>query len=79
MCTNRDDVAEIVRNLRQYGWAPKYEVTIPGGRNSRLDELQAAVLRIRLPHLDVWNERRRSIVRRYMPSPAGPCRPLGRA
>jgi len=63
--TNRDDVAETVLRLRQYGWEQKYEVTVRGGRNSRLDELQAAVLRIRLRHLDEWNERRRSIVSRY--------------
>lgn len=65
VATDGDETAERVRRLRQYGWERKYEVTLPGGRNSRLDELQAAVLRIRLGHLDEWNERRRSIVRRY--------------
>jgi dTDP-4-amino-4,6-dideoxygalactose transaminase len=63
--TKRDDVADAVRLLRQYGWKRKYEVTIPAGRNSRLDEVQGAVLRERLPRLDDWNERRRAIVRRY--------------
>ena len=43
-----DEIAERVRRLRQYGWGRKYEVTLAGGRNSRLDELQAAVLRVRL-------------------------------
>ena len=63
--SNDDDVAERVRALRQYGWEAKYRVTTSGGTNSRLDELQAAVLRVRLPHLDRWNERRRSIAARY--------------
>ncbi len=51
--------------LRQYGWSGKYTVSQPGGRNSRLDEMQAAVLREFLPLLDGWNERRRQIARRY--------------
>ena len=63
--TSDDAVAERVRSLRQYGWDGKYLVAVPNGRNSRLDEIQAAVLRARLPHLDAWNERRRSIAARY--------------
>jgi dTDP-3-amino-2,3,6-trideoxy-4-keto-D-glucose/dTDP-3-amino-3,4,6-trideoxy-alpha-D-glucose/dTDP-2,6-dideoxy-D-kanosamine transaminase len=51
--------------LRQYGWESKYRATLRGGRNSRLDELQAAVLRVKLPHLERWNERRREIAARY--------------
>jgi dTDP-4-amino-4,6-dideoxygalactose transaminase len=39
---------------------------VTGGRNSRLDELQAAILRVRLPLLDEGNERRRAIVQRYV-------------
>lgn len=54
-----------LRQLRQYGWSSKYHVAIPGGSNSRLDEIQAAVLREKLPQLDSWNEERRSIARRY--------------
>lgn len=65
LVTSDDEVAERARTLRQYGWESKYRVTSPCGRNSRLDELQAAVLRTRLPHLDTWNERRRSIAARY--------------
>ena len=62
----RDAVqAQAVRELAQYGWTRRYEATRPGGRNSRLDELQAAVLNVRLPYLDRWNERRREVVRRY--------------
>jgi aminotransferase EvaB len=63
--TSDDGIALAVRELRQYGWRSKYRATRPGGRNSRLDELQAAVLRAKLPHLDVWNDRRRQIHRRY--------------
>jgi dTDP-3-amino-2,3,6-trideoxy-4-keto-D-glucose/dTDP-3-amino-3,4,6-trideoxy-alpha-D-glucose/dTDP-2,6-dideoxy-D-kanosamine transaminase len=73
--TNSDDVAERVRRLRQYGWDRKYEVSLSGGQNSRLDELQAAVLRIRLHRLDEWNARRRAIVRRYV---AALARDIGR-
>jgi dTDP-3-amino-2,3,6-trideoxy-4-keto-D-glucose/dTDP-3-amino-3,4,6-trideoxy-alpha-D-glucose/dTDP-2,6-dideoxy-D-kanosamine transaminase len=63
--TASEEIADRVRRLRQYGWDRKYDVTLSGGWNSRLDEFQAAVLRIRLPHLDAWNARRREIVRRY--------------
>jgi dTDP-3-amino-2,3,6-trideoxy-4-keto-D-glucose/dTDP-3-amino-3,4,6-trideoxy-alpha-D-glucose/dTDP-2,6-dideoxy-D-kanosamine transaminase len=54
-----------VRTLRQYGWSTKYHVDTPHGRNSRLDEVQAAVLREKLPHLDRWNGLRRDIASRY--------------
>jgi aminotransferase EvaB len=67
-------IAERVRGLRQYGWESKYTVRLPYGRNSRLDELQAAILRVRLPRLDEWNERRRAIAARYaetLPPSAG--------
>ena len=63
--TRHAEVAERVRQLRQYGWTGKYTNSVPGGRNSRLDELQAAVLRTRLLQLPEWNARRRSIVARY--------------
>ncbi len=58
-------VAARVRQLRQYGWAKKYHSAVPDGRNSRLDELQAAFLRVKLPHLDGWNARRGAIAARY--------------
>jgi aminotransferase EvaB len=63
--TSQPDVAKRVTQLRQYGWEGKYRVVTPGGRNSRLDELQAAVLRAKLPLLDGWNNRRRQIARYY--------------
>lgn len=63
--TNDIKIAESIRQLRQYGWSNKYHVTIPGGRNSRLDELQAAILRTKLPHLDANNDKRRAIANKY--------------
>lgn len=63
--TDDSTLAQAVRELAQYGWSRRYFATRDLGRNSRLDEIQAAVLNVRLPHLDRWNERRREIVRRY--------------
>lgn len=64
-------LAERLRALRQYGWGSKYRVDLAGGRNSRLDELQAAILAVRLGTLDADNARRRMIVRRYDAALAG--------
>jgi aminotransferase EvaB len=63
--TSDPDLAEHLRQLRQYGWQSKYRVGVAGGRNSRLDEMQAAILRAKLPHLDAWNTRRRVIAEQY--------------
>jgi dTDP-4-amino-4,6-dideoxygalactose transaminase len=63
--TNRGDIASRLRTLRQYGWSSKYHVGHAGGKNSRLDEIQAAILRVKLPLLDSWNEARRDIASRY--------------
>jgi dTDP-4-amino-4,6-dideoxygalactose transaminase len=63
--TDDPALAASVRALRQYGWEHKYHVVRRHGRNSRLDELQAAILRSKLPMVDRWNERRRTIVGRY--------------
>ena len=63
--TNNHDLSKCLLQLRQYGWSKKYLVSISGGRNSRLDEMQAAILRIKLPHLDACNNQRRSIAERY--------------
>jgi dTDP-4-amino-4,6-dideoxygalactose transaminase len=59
------EMLKIARQLRQYGWASKYSIEIPFGRNSRLDELQAAILRIKLPYVMAWNQTRREIYKRY--------------
>lgn len=63
-------VAERVRLLRQYGWRTRYVSEI-AGRNSRLDELQAAVLRVQLRHLEAGNDRRRTLAARYLERLAG--------
>jgi dTDP-4-amino-4,6-dideoxygalactose transaminase len=57
-------IAERARSLRQYGWRERY-ISDVVGRNSRLDELQAAILRAGLRHLSGWNDRRRAIAAAY--------------
>lgn len=68
--TRHPELDEKVRLLRQYGWRTRYVSEIPG-RNSRLDEIQAAVLRIKLPFLDDENDYRRSLAARYLDRLAG--------
>jgi dTDP-4-amino-4,6-dideoxygalactose transaminase len=64
--TSSDALATQLRALRQYGWkGGKYQVAVPGGCNSRLDEIQAAALRVKLPLLDQYNALRRRIAARY--------------
>jgi dTDP-3-amino-2,3,6-trideoxy-4-keto-D-glucose/dTDP-3-amino-3,4,6-trideoxy-alpha-D-glucose/dTDP-2,6-dideoxy-D-kanosamine transaminase len=62
--TNDERLARRLKSLRQYGWSSKYQ-SIEYGRNSRMDEMQAAILRTKLPHLDAWNARRREIAATY--------------
>lgn len=62
--TDRADVADRIRVLRNYGSRVKY-VNEVQGVNSRLDPVQAAVLRAKLPHLDAWTDRRRAIAALY--------------
>lgn len=62
--TNRADLADRIRVLRNYGSRVKYVNEVQGG-NSRLDPLQAAVLRVKLGHLDAWTDRRRAIAAAY--------------
>lgn len=66
IATRSDEVASRVRRLHQYGWDSKYRIAGDGGRNSRLDELQAAVLSQRLPMLDDWNAARRAVINAYV-------------
>lgn len=63
--TNDDRLAECIRALRNYGSEQKY-VHRYKGRNSRLDEIQAAILRVKLRHLDEDNARRAEIARFYL-------------
>lgn len=63
--TADDGIAARVRQLRQYGWSAKYTNAVAGGRNSRLDEIQARMLSVMLPMLDGWNDRRRAVAARY--------------
>jgi dTDP-4-amino-4,6-dideoxygalactose transaminase len=62
--TNDPDLAERVRLLRQHGWQTRYVSSLKG-LNSRLDELQAAILRVKLRYLDGWNDRRRQLAGLY--------------
>jgi dTDP-3-amino-3,4,6-trideoxy-alpha-D-glucose transaminase len=62
--TSDPGVAERLRLLREYGWRERYH-SAEHGWNSRLDELQAALLRVRLAHLQADNLRRRAIARQY--------------
>lgn len=65
VCTNNEELTMKIRALGNYGADYKYH-HIYKGTNSRLDELQAAFLRVKLPCLNRWNEGRRAIARRYL-------------
>ena len=62
--TNDDQVAEVARMLRVHGAKKKYHNEVLG-YNSRLDTLQAAILRVKLPYLEQWNEGRRQVAKTY--------------
>ncbi|MEO8432587.1 MAG: DegT/DnrJ/EryC1/StrS family aminotransferase [Acidobacteriota bacterium] len=64
VATNDPDVASRLRALRQYGWSRR-DVSDVEGRNSRLDEIQAAILRVKLSGLEEGNARRRAIAALY--------------
>jgi dTDP-4-amino-4,6-dideoxygalactose transaminase len=68
--TNDAALAGRVRLLRQHGWDRRYHSVTPS-LNSRMHELQAAILCAKLPHLEAWNERRRAIAHRYDKAIAG--------
>lgn len=63
--TNNDQVAANLRRLRYYGMEERYYVVATPGHNSRLDEVQAEILRRKLRRLDSYIERRRAVARRY--------------
>jgi dTDP-4-amino-4,6-dideoxygalactose transaminase len=64
VATSDDSIAARARLLRQYGWTRR-DVSEVEGRNSRMDEIQAAILRAKLPFLESDNARRSEIARRY--------------
>ncbi len=68
--TDDDELAEEVRLLRNYGSKEKYYNEVKGV-NSRLDELHAALLRVRLKYLDEWNARRARVARMYLEGLSG--------
>jgi dTDP-4-amino-4,6-dideoxygalactose transaminase len=63
--TNDPDIADRVRVLRNYGSRSKY-INEVRGVNSRLDPLQAAILRVKMQHLELWNKRRCAVAEQYL-------------
>lgn len=65
LLTQQELIAQTARSLRNYGAVRKYFHTEAGGTNSRLDTLQAAVLNLKLPYLEGWNQARNQIGQQY--------------
>lgn len=63
--SNNDRLAEEIKQLRVYGEEKRYKSVVKG-INSRLDELQAAILLVKLKYLDEWNQKRRKHAKRYL-------------
>ncbi len=85
LSTNDETLARRVRMLGNYGSGTKY-INEVIGYNSRLDPIQAAILRVKLPRIDEWNNRRTAIAERYnkslshlLTTPAAPQEPQGHA
>lgn len=68
--TNLLDLAEKTRLLREYGWKERF-ISSSEGWNSRLDEMQAAILRVKLKHLDADNQKRVKLAEQYIDGLAG--------
>jgi dTDP-4-amino-4,6-dideoxygalactose transaminase len=64
LATNNTEIAKQARALREHGSTKRYRHETLG-YNSRLDELQASILRVKLPHVDRWNEARRRLAKEY--------------
>jgi dTDP-4-amino-4,6-dideoxygalactose transaminase len=64
MVTNDETLAKQIRMLREHGSVKKYEHSFPG-YNFRMEGIQGAVLATKLKHLDVWNDQRRALAKRY--------------
>ena len=69
--TDDEQLAQTIRSLANYGSTHKYEFTFKG-RNSRMDEIHAAVLNVKLPYLDKENQRRKLIAKAYLESIKNP-------
>lgn len=67
LVTNDNDIAKQARKIRQYGWEQRY-ISLAPGMNTRLDEIQAAILRVKLRKLDEQNGKRREIAASYRQS-----------
>jgi dTDP-4-amino-4,6-dideoxygalactose transaminase len=77
--TNDDAIADRLRVLKSHGWDKRFHSAV-SSRNSRMDEIHAAVLRAKLPRLDAWNRRRAEIAARYDDALSGTAvRPAPRA
>jgi dTDP-4-amino-4,6-dideoxygalactose transaminase len=68
--TNDEGLSRDLRRLRNYGSKVRYVCDVKG-YNSRLEEIHAAILRVKLRHLEEWNERRRTVAGRYRETLAG--------
>jgi len=66
--TSDKNIYQKLSTLHQYGWQEKYKVEVAYGRNSRMDEIQAAILNCLLPQLDQFNSRRKKIYNQYRES-----------
>lgn len=69
--TNNKELADTIRTLANYGSNKKYVFKYTG-RNSRLDEIQAAVLRVKLKYLDIDNQRRKEVAKQYIENISNP-------
>ena len=63
--TRSSEKRDLLVKLRNYGQASRYKAEVPNGENSRLDEIQAAILSVKLRHLDRWNAKKREIAAYY--------------
>ncbi|MFL5886019.1 MAG: DegT/DnrJ/EryC1/StrS family aminotransferase, partial [Thermoleophilaceae bacterium] len=77
ICTDDDEIADVARQLRHLGQKAKGE-HVRIGYNERLDGLQAALLRVKLPHLDTWNAQRREHAAAYAQALEGVRLPIER-
>ena len=66
ICTSNQDYANRIKSLRQYGWSDRYNIVHANARNSRLDSINAAVLKAKLGSIDANNQTRREILQKYV-------------